>query len=62
MNSNAFHRSDEELMRLALDEARAAESTGEVPVGAIVVAPDGATIIGHGRNRVITHSDPTAHC
>lgn len=62
MKADAFHRSDEELMRLALEEARAAEASGEVPVGAIVVAPDGATIIGRGRNRVIADSDPTAHC
>jgi tRNA(adenine34) deaminase len=49
-------------MRLALIEARAAEAAGEVPVGALVVSPDGATILGHGRNRVIADSDPTAHC
>jgi tRNA(adenine34) deaminase len=53
---------DEDMMRLALAEARAAEEAGEVPVGAIVVAADAATILGLGRNRVIADSDPTAHC
>src|ERR1700744_1167133 len=54
--------SDVELMQLAMEEARAAEAAGEVPVGAIVVAPDGVTILGRGRNRVIADSDPTGHC
>ena len=53
---------DESMMRLAIAEARAAEASGEVPVGAIVVAPDGQTILGHGQNRVLRDSDPTAHC
>jgi tRNA(adenine34) deaminase len=53
---------DERMMRLAIAEARSAEAAGEVPVGAIVVAPDGETILGHGQNRVLRDSDPTAHC
>src|ERR1700742_1628308 len=60
--SSANPLSDAELMQLAIEEARAAEAAGEVPVGAVVVAPDGATILGRGRNRVIADSDPTAHC
>ena len=47
-------------MWLALDEARAAENAGEVPVGAIVVSPCG-TIVSRGRNQVLHTSDPTAH-
>jgi tRNA(adenine34) deaminase len=50
---------DARCMALALDEARRAESEGEVPIGAVVVL-DGR-IIGRGRNQVIAHSDPTAH-
>jgi tRNA(adenine34) deaminase len=46
-------------MGLALEEARRAESEGEVPVGAVVVL-DGQ-LIGRGRNRVIANLDPTAH-
>jgi tRNA(adenine34) deaminase len=51
----------ERIMRLAIAEARAAEAAGEVPVGAVVVAPDGETILGRGQNRVLRDSDPTAH-
>ena len=51
---------DVEAVRRALDEARAAAAAGEVPIGAVVVAADGA-VIGTGRNeREATH-DPTAH-
>lgn len=47
-------------MRLAMAEAAKAEALGEVPVGAVLVAPDGA-ISGTGCNRTITDRDPTAH-
>ena len=50
---------DSEFLSAAIDEARAAEAEGEVPVGAVVVR-DGQ-ILATGRNRVITDSDPTAH-
>ena len=50
---------DARYMALALAEARRAEDEGEVPVGAVVVL-DGR-VMGRGRNRVITASDPTAH-
>ena len=52
---------DLDRMQLALTEARAAELAGEVPVGAIVLAPDGATILGRGNNQVVRTADPTAH-
>ena len=39
-----------EPMRLALDEARAAASAGEVPVGAVVTR--GGAVLGVGRNRM----------
>jgi len=60
--SSAIPLTDVALMQLAIEQARAAETAGEVPVGAVVVAPDGITILGRGRNRVIADSDPTAHC
>jgi len=47
-------------MRLALDEARRAAEWGDVPVGAVVVDPDGA-VIGRGRNERELRTDPTAH-
>jgi tRNA(adenine34) deaminase len=46
-------------MRLALDQARAAEKAGEIPVGAIVVVRD--EVIGCGSNNPIGQNDPTAH-
>ncbi len=53
-------RSDEEYMKIALDLAKKAAEEGDIPVGALVVAPDGE-IIGHGRNRRRIEHDPTAH-
>ena len=50
---------DERFMDLALDEARKAESAGEVPVGAIAV--DDGMVIGRGFNQPISTKDPTAH-
>ena len=50
---------DLELMRAALDEARAAEAAGEVPIGAVILF-DGE-IVAHGQNRVLRDNDPTAH-
>jgi tRNA(adenine34) deaminase len=47
-------------MHLAIAEARAAESSGEVPVGAVVLSPTG-DVIGRGNNRVLRDQDPTAH-
>jgi len=51
---------DQQMMRFAIAEAHAARAAGEVPVGAIVVGPDG-TVLGRGQNRVLRDSDPTAH-
>jgi tRNA(adenine34) deaminase len=47
-------------MGLALDLAAEATGDGDVPVGAVVVAPDGA-VIGRGRNLREAQADPTAH-
>jgi tRNA(adenine34) deaminase len=46
-------------MRMALDLAREAEASGEVPVGAVVVVA--GEVVGRGRNAPIERSDPTAH-
>lgn len=48
-----------DFMALALDEARAAGTRGEVPVGAIIVK--GGTILAATGNRTRELSDPTAH-
>jgi tRNA(adenine34) deaminase len=50
---------DERAMRLALQEAAAAEVHGDVPVGAVVVR-DGRVIAARHNERELT-GDPTAH-
>jgi tRNA(adenine34) deaminase len=50
---------DEYYMRLALEQAHAAEEAGEIPVGAVVVLGD--DVIGRGSNSPIRTNDPTAH-
>ena len=57
MNSNKY--SHEYWMNAALDLAKHAESIGEVPVGAVVVAEN--EIIGRGWNQPIANHDPSAH-
>lgn len=47
-------------MAAALAEARAAGARGEVPVGAVLVAPDGA-IVARAGNETRAQDDPTAH-
>jgi tRNA(adenine34) deaminase len=47
-------------MREALDEARSASDKGDVPVGAVVLDPDGV-VIGRGHNEREALGDPTAH-
>ena len=47
-------------MGRALTEAQAAAERGETPVGAVVVAPDGAVLAAAG-NRVRAATDPSAH-
>jgi tRNA(adenine34) deaminase len=53
MKANAF-------MALALEEAGAASVRGEIPVGAVLVAPDGRVVASDG-NRILEYRDPTAH-
>ena len=50
---------DEQLMELALAEARSAPSHGDVPVGAVVWR-DGE-VVARGRNQREQAGDPTAH-
>jgi tRNA(adenine34) deaminase len=47
-------------MDLALVEAAAAAKRGEVPIGAVIVAADGA-LLAHAGNRTLEFRDPTAH-
>ncbi|BDZ42474.1 tRNA-specific adenosine deaminase [Paraoerskovia sediminicola] len=48
------------LMGMALHEASHALASDDVPVGALVVSPQG-TLLGVGRNRREEGGDPTAH-
>lgn len=52
-------RSDVDFMRLALEQAAAAQANGEVPVGAVLVRGD--EVIALGANHPIASHDPTAH-
>jgi tRNA(adenine34) deaminase len=51
---------DEVAMRAALAEARAGGEAGEIPIGAVVVDPDGK-VIASAHNQREMLSDPTAH-
>jgi tRNA(adenine34) deaminase len=50
---------DEQYMRQALNEARAAQAEGEIPIGAVVVCKD--RIIARAHNLTQTLNDVTAH-
>lgn len=52
--------SDELWMHDALKQAEDAQASGEVPIGALILEPNG-TIVARGQNRVIREHDPTAH-
>ena len=56
----AAEKTHHEWMGLALDEARHALATEDVPIGAVVIGPDGA-VLGAGRNQREELGDPTAH-
>ena len=49
-----------EWMRLALEQARRAEDSADVPVGAIVLDSQGS-VIGRGHNTREREADPTGH-
>jgi tRNA(adenine34) deaminase len=57
VNRRAQH---EEWMRRALDVARGIEAPDDVPVGAVIFAPDGAEL-AIGRNERELTGDPTGH-
>jgi len=47
-------------MERALQQAHAAAERGEVPIGAVIVGPDG-TVLAEAGNRTEADRDPTAH-
>lgn len=48
------------FLDLCLEEAELARQAGAMPVGAVIVAPDGS-VLSRGRNRALTQGDQTAH-
>jgi tRNA(adenine34) deaminase len=60
MSALPVRPADEAAMALALAEARLATRTGDVPVGAVLLAPNGS-VLGSGRNAREADGDPTAH-
>ena len=59
MRGRPVAASDREGMEAALEEARKAASSGEVPVGAVVFG-DGA-VVARAHNQTVARRDPTAH-
>lgn len=62
--STDFHAMNEKrgkLMELAIAEAEAAATAGEVPVGAVLVDGTSGEVLAAAGNRVESDSDPTAH-
>lgn len=55
-----FSDQDHSHMRRALEEANKAAASGEVPIGAVLVAPGGSVAASSG-NLTIANRDPTAH-
>lgn len=55
-----FSKLDHQFMLHALMLAEQAEQCGEIPVGAVLVSPDGH-ILGEGYNQTISNNDPSAH-
>ena len=47
-------------MRLALEHAAGAEQHGDVPIGAVLLDPDGTVVAAAGNERELS-ADPTAH-
>ena len=55
-----FHEQDERFMNEAIEQAKAAYAEGEVPVGAVLVSPDGL-VLSRARNKTEANGDPTSH-
>ena len=50
----------EEMLAVALEEARAGRAEGGIPIGSALFATTGE-LLGRGHNRRVQHDDPTAH-
>ncbi len=52
---------DETLMQAALEQAREAARSGEVPIGALIFDPSSKMVVSAARNSPISLNDPCAH-
>ena len=52
--------SPEEMLAVAIEEARTGLAEGGIPIGSALFAA-GGTLLGRGHNRRVQHGDPTAH-
>ena len=52
---------DAAWMSQALELARVAAASGEVPIGCVIVHEPTGSVVGRGANRRITDHDPTGH-
>jgi cytosine deaminase len=52
--------SDQELLEVAIEEARASLAEGGIPIGAALYRGEG-TLLGSGHNRRVQDDDPSAH-
>lgn len=52
---------DEDYMRLALDQAEAAATRGETPVGCVIIDEASGEIVARAANAPISKHDPSAH-
>lgn len=51
---------NEQMLDVALDEARKGLAEGGIPIGAAIFGSDGS-LLGSGHNRRVQHGDPSAH-
>lgn len=51
---------DDELLKVALEEARSGLAEGGIPIGAALFSADG-TLLGRGHNRRVQDDDPSVH-
>jgi len=54
-----MRRTHEDYMLLAIEAAREAESLGDIPIGAVLVLPDGEVVRAFNRREI--DEDPLAH-
>jgi len=54
-----MRNNDERFMKLALEEAKLASASGEIPVGAVITLGD--DILARAHNKSISMNDPSAH-